>query len=64
MFRNWKRFPCYCFMKFAEIRDNSCCAIDFFLTIIKVGAANMALLNFFNTPVLINLLTSFLRVGS
>ena len=38
--------------------------VPFFLSIIKVGAAHWELLIFFNTPIFINVLTSFLRVGT
>ena len=49
---------------FSSLKSDINHTVPFFLGIIKVGAAHWKLLTFFNTPIFINLLTSFLRVSS
>ena len=49
---------------FSSLKSKIILTIPFILGIIKIGAADWELLISFNTLVLINLLTSFLRVGS
>ena len=51
------------YLVFISLKSEINLTVPFFLGIIKVGAAHWELLIFFNTPILINLLTSFSRVS-
>ena len=55
---------CFLFIfLFSSLKSEKYHTVPYFIGIIKVGAAHWKLVVVFNTPILINLSTSFLMVG-